>query len=364
LTRSDLRPHYTPEQVDIAREAGNELTMTLETERRQLETLVEHLPDGVLLLDGERRILLSNPAAQTYLPVLTDVATGSALTHLAGRPMEELLRPPPKGLWHELQVAGPPRRAFEVVARPVAAGVEAEGWVLVVRDVTEEQNARQPAQQQERLAAIGRLVGGVAHDLNNLITTIILYAQMGLSKRDLPPELKQVFETILSESQQATQLMQQILDFSRRPPVKTQSEMRREKPASTTPATGRGETILLAEDSERVRKVGRRILESLGYRVLTAADGREAMEIYRSAEEVDLVITDVVMPEMGGMELVRELKKVNPHLKALAVTGYTLIEAPEELKENGILDIVHKPFDTETLAETIRRTLDADLDAC
>jgi two-component system cell cycle sensor histidine kinase/response regulator CckA len=75
---------------------------------------------------------------------------------------------------------------------------------------------------------------------------------------------------------------------------------------------------------------------------------------------VDLVLTDLVMPEMGGKELAHELKKTVPRVKVLAITGYTLIESVEELKRAGILNIIHKPFEVKTLAEVIRQTLDAD----
>ena len=123
---------------------------------------------------------------------------------------------------------------------------------------------------------------------------------------------------------------------------------------------GRGETILLVEDNDRIREAGHRILESLGYQVLTAANGREALHLYRSTGEVDLVITDVVMPEMGGKELIQELQKEAPHLKALVTTGHMLAEDRQELKAQGILNTIRKPFDVNTLADTIRRALDED----
>jgi CheY-like chemotaxis protein len=133
-----------------------------------------------------------------------------------------------------------------------------------------------------------------------------------------------------------------------------------EAPQEEAAAGGEGETILVAEDEEKVRGLSRRILESLGYRVLTAANGREALEIYRSAERVDLVLTDMVMPEMGGKELIRELRKANPRLKTVAMTGYVLAEDLRELKEEGRLEIVYKPLDTNTLARVVRHALDGD----
>jgi len=121
---------------------------------------------------------------------------------------------------------------------------------------------------------------------------------------------------------------------------------------------GQGEIILVVEDEERVRGLCQRILKSLGYRVLTAANGREALEVYRSAERTDLVLTDMIMPEMGGKELIRELRKANPHLKIVAMTGYVLAEDLQQLREEGTLDVVHKALDTSTLTQAIRHALD------
>jgi PAS domain S-box-containing protein len=138
------------------------------------------------------------------------------------------------------------------------------------------------------------------------------------------------------------------------------TELAESQKPPAAPPQGQGETILLAEDEEQVRKAGREILDSLGYRVLIAANGQEAIRVYRSAERVDLVLTDLIMPEMGGKELARELRKIDSHVKVLALTGYTLAEEMKELKQAGILDVVHKPFEVKTLAEVIRQTLDAD----
>jgi two-component system cell cycle sensor histidine kinase/response regulator CckA len=129
--------------------------------------------------------------------------------------------------------------------------------------------------------------------------------------------------------------------------------------ALTAPA-GKGESILLVEDDERIRTVAQGILESLNYRVLTAGDGSEALNTYRSEEHVDLVITDIVMPEMGGPDLVRELRKEDPDLKAIAITGYVLDENRRELKEQGVQEVVNKPFDASALGMVVRRVLDED----
>jgi CheY-like chemotaxis protein len=127
---------------------------------------------------------------------------------------------------------------------------------------------------------------------------------------------------------------------------------------SMPPPEGKGEIILLVEDEERLRDISKAMLETLGYQVLTATDGREALEAYKAAERVDLVMTDLVMPAMGGKELVQELKKLDQRAKALAITGYALPVQQAELLEAGILAIVRKPFDVNALGRTIRSILD------
>jgi len=123
---------------------------------------------------------------------------------------------------------------------------------------------------------------------------------------------------------------------------------------------GQGETILLVEDNEKLREGGQELLESLGYLVLTAENGRDALEIYQKIKGIDLVITDLVMPEMGGKALVQKLRETVPGLKALVITGYIVEEDTWGLKEAGFLDVVYKPFEVDGLAQVIRRALDED----
>jgi two-component system cell cycle sensor histidine kinase/response regulator CckA len=128
---------------------------------------------------------------------------------------------------------------------------------------------------------------------------------------------------------------------------------------------GGGETILLVEDEDKLRESGRAILESLGYRVLTAANGREALETYkatcaRGLSRIALVVTDLVMPEMGGQALVQALKKIDPRVKILAITGYAMANDVEKLKQVGILRLIQKPLEVDALAEAIHQALRRD----
>lgn len=104
------------------------------------------------------------------------------------------------------------------------------------------------------------------------------------------------------------------------------------------------------------------MLEPLGYRVVTAKNGLEALARCRAtscAEEghpqIDLVITDLVMPEMGGEALLRELRKTHPTLPVLAVTGHALQKDDlDQLKETGFVGVLSKPFDMEQLARVVK----------
>jgi CheY-like chemotaxis protein len=121
---------------------------------------------------------------------------------------------------------------------------------------------------------------------------------------------------------------------------------------------GRGETVLLVEDEAAVLKLGRMILEGLGYRVLAAAGPDEALALSRThAGRIHLLITDVVMPEMNGRDLAARLKTETPDLKVLFMSGYT---ADIITERGGLADKVHfvqKPFSRQDLAVKVAEAL-------
>jgi PAS domain S-box-containing protein len=531
---------FTSEHAAVVREVADQLAVAirqarlsaaLETERRRLETTVDHAPAGIVLLDAEQRILLANPTARDDLHLLADVEVGDTLTRLGDRPLEELLAPDSAAHRHELSVPSPERgrgdgRTFELIVQPIGeAERQAEGWVLVLDDVTEQRQREAQVKRQERLAAVGQLAGGIAHDFRNFLASILLYADMAARHPDLPPTLVSSMEIIVGESEQATELVQQILDFSRRSAMKTQPldlkpfveeavrvlersipenisvlheagpgsyvveadptrvqqvlmnlalnardampeggelcislartrigpdeepagaegygrlvltpgdwiclavsdtgvgmteevkahlfepffttkgpgmgtglglaqvhgiveqhhghiDVETELAAGTTmrvylPAhggddaaelddepqempRGRGETILVVEDEDRVRNAVCTLLRSLDYEVVDAADGEEALELCRE-EPPALVITDLVMPRMGGRALVRALRERYPHLSTLVTTGYAVDGDAEDLEADGILGVIEKPFEPCRLAQTVRRALE------
>jgi PAS domain S-box-containing protein len=118
------------------------------------------------------------------------------------------------------------------------------------------------------------------------------------------------------------------------------------------------ETVLLVEDATAVRSVIRQVLERLGYTVLDAADGQVALEVAaRHHGPIDLVVTDIVMPALGGRELAERLRQVRPDIRILYTSGYT----DDAIVRSGVLDaavvFLQKPFTPETLASKVREAL-------
>ncbi len=120
---------------------------------------------------------------------------------------------------------------------------------------------------------------------------------------------------------------------------------------------GRKETILVVEDDKAMREALVEMLELMEYRALSAGDGREALQRFERERGINLVLSDLVMPEMGGVALYETLKERYPQVKMVMMTGYPLAERGKDLIEQGIVAWIQKPLDADTLARTIKKVL-------
>jgi CheY-like chemotaxis protein len=120
-----------------------------------------------------------------------------------------------------------------------------------------------------------------------------------------------------------------------------------------------GEKILLVDDEELVRDLGKRILERGGYTTITTADGKEALEIYaRERSNIALVVLDLVMPHMGGEKCLEELLKIDPHVKVIVSTGRSL-DARERLHIGSrVCGFVSKPYQVSQMVKTVKGALE------
>lgn len=533
LVATEQPNQFSQEQVrllrtvaDQAAESIQRVQLLLAAEYQRLESLVAHLPDGIVLLSAERRIVLTNPTAQKFLNALTPVTTGDQLNYLGDQPIETIIDPNSIGLPKEVESTNYPRQVFEIVAKPMAAGPEAGGWTLVIRDVTTERATQERIQQQDRLVAVGQLAAGIAHDFNNILTSMIGFAELARTYPGIPAIVGEDLQRIVQQGQRAAVLIRQILDFSRqsitekrpiefapflketvkllertipeniriileiepnnpkmytlnadpaqiqqvltnlavnardampnggimrirlagltlqpgeRPPypemtpghwlivsisdtgagiapetlprifepffttkevgkgtglglaqvygIVTQHDgyidVRTEFGKSTTftvylptalpmqkilPQTaetetthGHGEVILLVEDDLPVLEVTQAMLEHLGYSVITATNGRQALEVYdQHQDQIALVLTDITMPEMGGVALAQNLRAKYPAIKIIVLTGYPLEGEAKELLDQGVIDWLQKPLNRRELAQTISRSLNQE----
>jgi PAS domain S-box-containing protein len=117
-------------------------------------------------------------------------------------------------------------------------------------------------------------------------------------------------------------------------------------------------TILLVDDEEMVLETGVKMLERLGYNVLKAGSGIEAVEVYKDNKEaIDLVILDMIMPGMGGGETYDKMKKINPIVKVLLSSGYSSEGQAAEILKRGCKGFIQKPFDLQKLSGKVLETL-------
>jgi PAS domain S-box-containing protein len=485
-----------------------------------LDTLVRYMPQGVVLLDEEGRVIHANPVGRKHLKALAVEEKEDMIKDISGRPLQEFISDSHEEVSHEVKTEEPSRRTFEIVGRTISKGGTVGGAVLVINDVTRERELDERVQLQDRLAAVGQLAAGIAHDFNNILTCVLGYSEMLLTETNLPKDVRRQVDTIFQSGQRATELIHQILDFTRKstselkivdllpfvkeftgfirrtipedieisfvggverfmvkadltkmhqvltnlavnamdampeggnlkfalnhrdvsgweePPfpgmekgrwvvlsvsdtgegispdklshiyepffttkgvgkgtglglsqvygivkqhygyidVKTApgkgtafyiyllevpelAEPLVEKQKTAMPK-GKGETILVAEDDGKVRDLFKSVLESLGYRVIDAENGVEALRLYEAEkDDIGLVITDIVMPEMSGVELSRTLKQKDPSLKIIGVSGYPTRMQIKEMRDSGIDDWIPKPFKLQDIAWKLHKVL-------
>jgi CheY-like chemotaxis protein len=122
-------------------------------------------------------------------------------------------------------------------------------------------------------------------------------------------------------------------------------------------AEGTG-TVLLVDDEEVVLEVGQELLEATGYQVLTAKEGKEAVKVYRkNGDNIDIVVLDMVMPIMGGGEAYDRMKEINPDIRVLLSSGFSIDGEASEILERGCDGFIQKPFTMKQLSGKIKEIL-------
>ena len=139
------------------------------------------------------------------------------------------------------------------------------------------------------------------------------------------------------------------------------AETQPDQPVVISIPQGGTETILLVDDEELIRDLGKRILSKVGYTILTASNGQEALDLYRSNKgKISLVMLDLIMPGMGGKPCLEELLKIDPDVKVLVASGYSADGPTKQALSSGAKGFVAKPFDMRQVLEMVRKTIDEE----
>jgi CheY-like chemotaxis protein len=229
------------------------------------------------------------------------------------------------------------RLICETEGRPI----EIVGWLT---DITAERHS------ETDLTNIGRVAAEVVHDFNNLLLVIAGHAH--LLKGTGPESMRWHIDEIVSAVERASGLTERMRNAGPgrvpTPPAP--------RPLVTTPAKrGAGETVLLVEDEDAVRKFTGRVLAAGGYRVLEARRGEEALEI-AARHTISALVTDLSMPGMSGYELAQRLSAAQPTIKIILMSGYDPADLPE--RNDAALSFLSKPFTPDVLAMRLRQVLD------
>ncbi|MBE9478821.1 MAG: PAS domain S-box protein, partial [Chloroflexi bacterium] len=196
-----------------AEEERNALLAKIQDQADHTQQIIDTVPEGMVLLGGDQKVVSANRLGREYLSLLSDADVGDALVQFGGTELSSLLIPPQDQVWHEVSRGG---EFFEIVVEPIASGDQPYGWVMVIREVTEERESRRIIQRQEKLASLGQLAAGISHDFNNILTVIMLYSNMMMAEAsEQSPKTLDRISIIHEQASRGADLVIQILDFSR-----------------------------------------------------------------------------------------------------------------------------------------------------
>jgi PAS domain S-box-containing protein len=504
----------------------------LKESEEKFRELADFLPQTVFEVDATGNITFANRNAfETFGYTQEDLARGLNAGHMIAPEDREQAMENIKRVFHGETLRGNEYRAqrkngstFPVIvySNPISRDGRPVGLRGIVVDITEYKRLESNFYQSQKMESVGRLAGGVAHDFNNILTTIIGHSELGLMKLHTDDPLHNDFQEIMRASDRAANLTRQLLAFSRRQMAEPRevnlndvlletnkmlsrligedielvtlpaedlglvkvdpgqveqiianlavnardampkggklvletanihlteelvsesfavapgdyvklsvrdtgagitNEVKQHifEPFFTTKEKGQGtglglatcygivkqngghiwaesepghgttfivclprveettraeletnetgqvrlgnETILLVEDEPSVREIAAHVLRDHGYEVLEASNGEEALRVAQGLDKdgIHLLLTDVVMPEMGGRELAKRLSAERPGLRVLFLSGYPGVATIREGMQDPRLTILQKPFSPSLLARRVRETLD------
>ena len=346
--------------------------------------------EALLVLDSELKVRAANRAFYELFRLAPEECIGQVVYELGGKAWDGKLRQMVEAvrgggsrsdhfeLIHDENAPG--HGVLWVSAKTLPSSNPGEASILLsIENVAAGRTLEESlAIATKELTSFAELASRSAHELNNLLTVMRMNAEL------LQPELAkhgapvQEIQDIIIAAERAEILTKQLLVSSRRAypqptgldrlegthgllasaAIDKASEPVEHKRSGRPREIPGGETILLVEDEKALRRLTSRILNEAGYRVIEAADGAKALRVAADeVGEVDLVVTDVEMPTLGGRGMVAELNELSPGIKVLFMSGYT----DNEILRRGLrveeTHFLQKPFSAESLKAAVRAAL-------
>ena len=192
-----------------------------DTQKNRLHSLVENLPEGVVLLDNDNNIVLQNIRAKEFLPILTNYKDSmKRVTQINNQETEHFLEQTSKGSkYHEVTVQADYKRTFQISGVSIKSNNGSNDKILILRDVTTELDLQEKVESSIRLAALGELAQGITHDFNNVMSTILGATEIAESLIE-DDDTRKFMELIAKQARKGSEIINQILDFTRQKEVK------------------------------------------------------------------------------------------------------------------------------------------------
>jgi CheY-like chemotaxis protein len=243
----------------------------------------------------------------------------------------------------------------------VPNGLDSQGEAPQMAETVQPTAKEAPSEPPLRLQS---QAGGIPGELNNIFTGIQGRVSLMLMDMDARhphfENLKGIEEMIQRGAKLTEPFLDHAIDRQGEVEVHQAPQEKVTREAAWDKELMRGtETVLLVDDEDMLVNIGRQMLEALGYQVMVARTGREAVEIYeKERESIDMVILDMTMPDMGGAQVCDRMKEINPDMKILVASGYTMESEARQTLARGCSGFIQKPFSLKQLSEKVRGILD------